>query len=176
MELVIIGAAIGCMVMWAILVCRRLTILNENVSRAMSRIGVQLSLCFDAVMEFLEETGRYAGDPRIIMEAVNRCRTPLTGSSTPEEVKRQENVLSDALRRIRTAAAKYPGLTKSRVYVGTMGAVDGYLKTADTGRLIYNDNVTKLNRELIMFPTSLMGRMLGLNKREYLEATEFIKE
>ena len=176
MELVIIGAAIGCMVMWAILVCRRLTILNENVSRAMSRIGVQLSLCFDAVMSLMEETGGYAGEFRMIMDTIKSRRSTVTGKSAPEEVTQQEKVIRDALRGIRTVAARNPELAKSRAYISAMNAVDSAMKTADTGRLIYNDSVTKLNRELIMFPTSLMGRMLGLNKREYLEATEFIKE
>ena len=37
-----------------------------------------------------------------------------------------------------------------------------------TSRLIYNDSVTKLNRELHIFPTSVLARMLGFKKRDYL--------
>jgi LemA protein len=39
-------------------------------------------------------------------------------------------------------------------------------------RLIYNDSVTKLNRRIRMFPTSLVAGMLGFAKRDYLEANE----
>ncbi|WP_246241183.1 LemA family protein [Anaerocolumna sedimenticola] len=38
-----------------------------------------------------------------------------------------------------------------------------------TSRLIYNDSVTKLNREIRMFPVSMIAGMLRFRKREYLE-------
>ena len=34
--------------------------------------------------------------------------------------------------------------------------------------MIYNDSVTKLNRELHIFPTSVLAHMLGFEKRDYL--------
>jgi len=37
-----------------------------------------------------------------------------------------------------------------------------------TSRLIYNDSVTKLNREIRMFPVSAIAGMLGFGQREYL--------
>jgi LemA protein len=39
-----------------------------------------------------------------------------------------------------------------------------------TTRLIYNDNVTKLNRAVRMFPASLIAGLLGFSQRAYLEA------
>ena len=53
-----------------------------------------------------------------------------------------------------------------------MNAVDSYEKMVRTSRLIYNDSVTRLNRELRMFPTSLVGGMFGFRQRDYLEAAE----
>ncbi len=53
-----------------------------------------------------------------------------------------------------------------------MKAVDSYENMVRTSRLIYNDNVTKLNRELRMFPTSLIAGVFGFRQRNYLEAVE----
>ena len=50
--------------------------------------------------------------------------------------------------------------------------VDSYEKMVRTSRLIYNDSVTKLNREIRMFPVSLIAGMLGFRQRDYLEARE----
>ena len=50
-----------------------------------------------------------------------------------------------------------------------MDAVDSYEKMVRTSRLIYNDSVTKLNRELRLFPTSLVAGLLGFRTRDYLE-------
>ena len=50
--------------------------------------------------------------------------------------------------------------------------VDSYEKMVRTSRLIYNDSVTKLNREIRMFPVSLIAGMLGFRQWDYLEARE----
>jgi len=47
--------------------------------------------------------------------------------------------------------------------------VETFENMVRTSRLIYNDSVTKLNREIRMFPTSIIAGMLGFHKREYLE-------
>jgi len=46
--------------MWVISTQRRLVILDENVSNAMSQIGVQLSIRFDALTALLDLTQGYA--------------------------------------------------------------------------------------------------------------------
>lgn len=37
-----------------------------------------------------------------------------------------------------------------------------------TSRLIYNDSAARLNREIRMFPASVLARILGLRQRDYL--------
>lgn len=53
-------------------------------------------------------------------------------------------------------------LDLAKGYAKCMDAVDSYEKMVRTSRLIYNDSVTKLNREIRMFPVSLIAGMLGL--------------
>ena len=53
-----------------------------------------------------------------------------------------------------------------------MDNVNDYEKMVRQSRLIYNDSVTKLNRAIRMFPTSLVAGMLGVTSRDYLEASE----
>ena len=63
---------------------------------------------------------------------------------------------------------EYPGSTDENEYIKCMDAVECYEKMVQTSRLIYNDSVTKLNRELHIFPTSVLAHMLGFEKRDYL--------
>ena len=85
---------------------------------------------------------------------------------------KQEGIISEALSRISMVAERYPELKASESYKKCMDAVDSYEKMVRTSRLIYNDSVTRLNRELRMFPTSLLGGMFGFRQRDYLEAVE----
>lgn len=47
---IVFMAIAGGIVLWAISNQRRLVVLDENISNAMSQIGVQLSIRFDALM------------------------------------------------------------------------------------------------------------------------------
>jgi len=63
---------------------------------------------------------------------------------------------------------QYPDLKANQNYIKTMDAVQTFENMVRTSRLIYNDSVTKLNREIRMFPVSAIAGMLGFGQREYL--------
>ena len=50
-----------------------------------------------------------------------------------------------------------------------MDAVNTYENMVRTSRMVYNDSVTKLNRQIRMFPISIVAGMLGFSQRDYLE-------
>jgi len=50
-----------------------------------------------------------------------------------------------------------------------MDAVQTYENMVRTSRLIYNDSVSKLNREVRMLPVFMIAGALGFKQREYLE-------
>ncbi len=158
------------MVLWIISTQRKLVVLDENISNAMSQIGVQLSSRFDALTALLDLTKGYAKhESETLIETIKSRRSVITAKSTPEDVLRQEGVISEALGRIAMVTEQYPELAANQTYIKTMDAVQTYENMVRTSRLIYNDSVTKLNREIRMFPVSMIAGMLGFRQREYLE-------
>lgn len=173
MPFIIIGGLIAIFVIWGIGVQRRLVAMDENVNNAMSQIGVQLSSRFDALTALLDLAKGYAAhESQTLIETIKSRRSVITATSTPDDVLKQEGIISEALSRISMVAERYPELKASESYKKCMDAVDSYEKMVRTSRLIYNDSVTRLNRELWMFPTSLLGGMFGFRQRDYLEAVE----
>ena len=173
MPFIIIGAVLAIIVIWAISVQRKLVVMDENINNAMSQIGVQLSSRFDALTALLDLTKGYAAhEYQTLTETIKSRRSVITATSTPADVLKQENVISEALGHISMVAEQYPELKANENYAKCMDAVDSYEKMVRTSRLIYNDSVTKLNRTLRMFPTSLLGGMFGFKQRDYLEAAE----
>ena len=173
MPFIIIGGLIAIFVIWGIGVQRRLVAMDENVNNAMSQIGVQLSSRFDALTALLDLAKGYAAhESQTLIETIKSRRSVITATSTPGDVLKQEGIISEALSRISMVAERYPELKASESYKKCMDAVDSYEKMVRTSRLIYNDSVTRLNRELRMFPTSLLGGMFGFRQRDYLEAVE----
>ena len=173
MPFIIIGGLIAIFVIWGIGVQRRLVAMDENVNNAMSQIGVQLSSRFDALTALLDLAKGYAAhESQTLIETIKSRRSIITATSTPGDVLKQEGIISEALGRISMVAERYPELKASESYKKCMDAVDSYEKMVRTSRRIYNDSVTRLNRELRMFPTSLLGSMFGFRQRDYLEAVE----
>jgi LemA protein len=157
-------------VLWAITTQRKLVVLDENISNAMSQIGVQLSSRFDALTALLDLTKGYARhESETLIETIKSRRSVITAKSTPEDVLHQEGVISEALGRIAMVTEQYPELAANQTYIKTMDAVQTFENMVRTSRLIYNDSVTKLNREIRMFPVSMIAGMLGFRQRDYLE-------
>ena len=158
---------------WVMSTQRRLVVMDENINNAMSQIGVQLSSRFDALTALLDLAKGYAAhESQTLIETIKSRRSVITAKSTPQDVLQQEGVISEALGRISMVAERYPELKADMGYAKCLDAVDRYEKMVRTSRLIYNDSVTKLNREIRMFPVSLIAGMLGFRQRDYLEARE----
>jgi LemA protein len=166
---IVIVAIITVIVIWLISTQRKLVVLDENSSNAMSQIGVQLSSRFDALTALLDLTKGYARhESETLIETIKSRRSMITAKSTPDDVMRQEGVISEALGRIAMVTEQYPDLKANQTYIKTMDAVQTFESMVRTSRLIYNDSVTKLNREIRMFPVSIIAGMLGFRQREYL--------
>jgi len=167
---IVITTFVAVIVLWIIFTQRKLVVLDENISNAMSQIGVQLSSRFDALRALVDLTKGYAKhESETLIETIKSRRSVITAKSTPNDVLRQEGIISEALGRIAMVTEQYPELKANQTYIKTMDAVQTFENMVRTSRLIYNDSVTKLNREIRMFPISMIAGMLGFRQREYLE-------
>ena len=173
MEIILAVAAVVLFILWAISCRRKLAVMDENVNNAMVQIGVQLSSRFDALTALLDLAKGYAAhESQMLIETVKFRRRIITAASTPDDVLKQEGVISEAMGRIALVAERCPELMADENYAKCKNAVDSYEKMLHTSHLIYNDSVTKLNRELRIFPSSLLAGVLGFRQRDYLEAAE----
>lgn len=169
--LIIIFLVMVLLTIWIISAQRKLTIMDENVSNAMSQIGIQLSSRVDALTALLDLVRDY-GDQEIqtLYDRLRLSHFAFTAQSTPEEIGGQEKMIAEALERVSYVAECYPDLKEEESYRKRISALDSYEKMMRTSCLIYNDSVTKLNSAIRMFPTNLIAGMLGFHQREYMEA------
>ena len=169
----IIGAITAGFVIWAVLVQRKLVAMDENINNAMNQIGVQISSRFEALIALLDISKVYAAeDAQTLIDVIKPRRNIITARSTPDDVRKQDEAISEILDRFSLIVRQHPELKADKNYIKYMNAVDSYEKMMCTSCLIYNDSVTKLNRELRMFPVSLLGGMFGFSQRDYMEAKQ----
>ena len=165
-----IGVITGTIFFWTMSAQRRLVVLDENINSAMSQIGVQLSCRIDALTALLDITREYAGqESETLIETIKSARSDITAKSTPDDVLRQEGVISEVLGKIDKVNERYPELKDNENYIKTRDAVETYEKMLRTSRLIYNDSVNKLNREIRLLPVSIIAVILRFSIRNYIE-------
>lgn len=163
---------VAVIVLWFISAQRKLVVMDENINNAMSQIGVQLSSRWDALTALLDLTKGYAEHEYKTLSETIKMRSSISAKSTAAEVDSQENILTEAMGRIMAIAESYPELKANENYIKTMDSVNEYETMVRRSRLIYNDSVTKLNRAIRMFPTSIAAGMLHIGSRDYLEAND----
>lgn len=168
MEIIIVIAVIAIIVIWFISAQRRLVSMDEKINNAMSQIGVQLSSRWDALTALLDLTKGYAEHEYKTITDTIKMRTSITVNSSAADVNQQENILTEAMGKIMAVAESYPDLKANENYINTMNSVKEFENLVRKSRLIYNDSVTKLNRAIRMFPTSVAAAILGIRSREYL--------
>ena len=166
---IIIVLIIVLVLLWVTSTQRRLVVLEDNVSNAMSQIGVQLSSRFDALAALLDLIKGYTSqESDRLIEAVKSRRRTITAKSSPDDLAYQEEIIFEALARIVIIADQSPDLKTNKNYIKIMDAAETFENMIGTSRLIYNNSVTKLNSEIRMFPVSAIARMLGFRQKEYL--------
>lgn len=169
MGIIILIAVVIVLVLWFVSSQRSLVVMDENINNAMSQIGVVLTSRWDALTSLLDLTKGYAEHEYKTISDTIKMRTSVTARSSAAEVNAQENMITEALGKIMAVAEGYPELRANENYIKTMDSVNEYEETVRRARLVYNDSVTKLNRAIRMFPTSIAASLLGIRARDYLE-------
>ena len=157
-SLIVILAIVAAIVLYIISTQRTLVSLDEFCKNALSQI---------------EKYSKYEHDTLVEVIAQRRGAQPPT---TAEQINKQESAIADVLGRINIVSERYPELKASEIYQSTMASMNEYEEKVRKSRMVYNDSVTKMNRMVRQFPSSLVAALLHFGLREYLEVEDKKKD
>ena len=169
MTILIILAIVALVALWVIGVQRKLVEKDELCKNALSQIGVQQASRWDALTALVELVKSYNEHEYNTLRDVIAQRKNITGESTVAEAQAQEQVLTGLVRNINLVAEQYPELKANENYAKAMDSVNLYENQVRLSRMTFNDTVTKFNKEIRQFPTSIVAGMLGFKTRDYLD-------
>ncbi len=170
--IIVIVALVAIIAVWVISVQRKLVSIDELVGNAMSQIGVQQNTRWDALNALADLTKQYDEHEYNTLKDVISHRQSITAQSSTADAEAQENFLTQAMNRFMAVAEAYPDLKANTMYTETMKGVKQYEENVRLARMTYNDTVTKFNRVVRQFPTSIVAGMLGFPVKEYLKTEE----
>ncbi len=166
---IIVIAVVVLIVLWVIAVQRKLVNAEELVKNAMSQIGVQQSSRWDALTGLVELIKSYNEHEYNTLKDVIASRSGIDANSTAAEAQAQEDLLEQALVQVRAISEQYPNLKADAMYTKTMDSVNTYENQVRMSRMVYNDTVTRYNRQIRQIPDSIVAGLFHFVEKQYLK-------
>jgi LemA protein len=160
---------LGSILVWGIRVQNQLVHSDELCGNALSQIGVQQSSRWDALTALADLTKGYSDHEYKAMLDIISARRDVGPQSSAAEAQQQEDILTQGFIRVRALAEAYPDLKANTVYIKTMDTVREYENNVRMSRMVFNDSVTKFNRLVRSFPSSVVASILRFAIRDYLQ-------
>ncbi len=153
--------------------------LKNRVDEAWSDIDVQLKRRHDLIPNLVNTVKGYAkheeGTLTKVIEARNVAMKQ-EGGADPKAKADAENALSSTLKSIFALSESYPDLKANTNFLELQRELSDTENKIQASRRFYNANVRDFNTKIEVFPTNVIGNMLGFKSRDYFEIKEVEKE
>ncbi|MFM1524976.1 MULTISPECIES: LemA family protein [Helcococcus] len=169
---IVIAVIVVFLVLFVISIYNKLVVLRENVRNAMSQIATQIESRWDVITNLIGATSKYSEHEANTLREVIGMRTGVNRNSSASEVIKDDQLFQQAMDRINVVVESYPNLKADSLYINTMNNIDKYENNVRNARMIFNDTVTKYNREILMFPKNIFAGIFGFHQEEYFKHSE----
>lgn len=146
--------------------------LKNRVEEAWSDIDVQLKRRYDLIPNLVETVKGYATHERETLDSVTNARANAMKAQESGDAKAQaaaENMLSGTLKTLFALSENYPDLKANANFLELQRELSDTENKIMASRRFYNGNVRDFNTKLEVFPTNIIGNMLGFKSRDFFE-------
>ena len=154
---------------WFILTYNGLITLRNRTDEAWSDIDVQLKRRYDLIPNLVNTVKGYASHESGVFQKVTEARSKAMSAETPHDKAEAENMLSGTLKSLFAVVEAYPELKANANFAKLQDELSDTENKIQASRRFYNGNVRDFNTKLQVFPTNMVGNMLGFKKYEFFE-------
>ena len=170
---VVLGVIIGG---WYIGTRNTLVTLEETIDGSWAEIDNQLQRRTDLIPNLVNTVKGYATQEREVFTQIAEARSKLAGAGTVGEKAQGYNQLETALGRLLVIVERYPELKSNVNFIRLQDELAGTENRIAVARKRYNDSVRTFNTKIRRFPSSVVARQMGFEKKEYFQIEERARE
>jgi LemA protein len=156
--------------LWLMGTYNGLVTLRQAVKNAWAQIDVQLRRRHDLIPNIVNTVKGYAAHEKGTLEAVIAARAKATSVTLPADRIKAEGELSSALGRLLAVSEAYPDLKANTNFLNLQEELTSTENRVAFARQFYNDNATKYNTGIQVFPAVLVAGMFGFKEEPLFEA------
>jgi LemA protein len=174
--LIIIGALVVLGLLFVMMTYNGLITLKNRVEEAWSDIEVQLKRRYDLIPNLVNTVKGYAKHEDSVFTKVTEARSRAMSAGTAQEHAAAENALSQTLKSLFAVAENYPDLKASENFHHLQTELVDAEDKIQASRRFYNGQVRDFNTKLQVFPSNIVGNMLGFKKYDFYDAPDIVNE
>ncbi len=165
--IIIIVVVLG---LWLIVVFNGLIRSRNRTEESWSDIEVQLKRRYDLIPNLVNTVKGYAAHEEGVFTKVTEARTKAMSANTMPEHAAAENMLTQSLKSLFAVAEAYPALRASENFAHLQRELVDAEDKISASRRFYNSQVRDFNIKLQVFPSNMVGGMLGFTKFDFYDA------
>ena len=147
-----------------------IVVAEEAVDGQFAAVETQLQRRFDLIPNLVNATKGYMEHEKEVFTSIADSRAKLAGATTINEKVEASNELEGALSRLLMITENYPELKADAQFTTLMDELAGTENRISVERNRYNETVKEFNSKIRKFPTSMVARLMEVEKRDYFEA------
>jgi len=163
-------------VLWLIGAYNGLVQLKLRVTNGWAQIDVQLKRRHDLIPNLVETAKGYMKFEKETLESVIKARTQATQATSVKDKEGAENLLTGALRSLFAVSEKYPELKANQNMLALQEELTSTENKIAFARQYYNDEVTRYNTTVKMFPTNTVASAFGFTAAEFFELKDLAEK
>lgn len=165
---VVVVLLIVILIGWYVSMYNKLQRLKNLVEEGWSTIDVQLKKRYDLIPNLVETVKGYAKHESGTLEAVIAARNAAMTASGEGKMA-AENALSGTLKSLFALQEAYPDLKANGNFIDLQNQLKSVENELASARRYYNGTVKELNTKIDLFPSNIVAKRMGLEKRAYFE-------
>lgn len=146
---------------------RKLVSLDERVKNAISQIGVQQNIRWDAITEMVRLIEKYSeAEHNLLMDSISSNRGEIVLANQAQE---QQQAYGLVLEKVKTVAQEFPTLKSSELFANAMNQLNEYDNNVRMSQQVYNDIASRTNSAIRQWPNSIIAKQLGISAYDYIQ-------
>lgn len=176
---IIIAIVVGVVLLWGIGAYNGLVTKQQEVDAAWSQVENVYQRRADLVPNLVAVVKNYAEYEQGTILAVTEARAKAAATtvnienyteSDLQQFEATQNALGQSMNRLLVAVENYPDLKASDNYQALQTQLTGCENRILTERQRFNETAKAYNQSIRRFPTNLIAKLFGFEKRPYFEA------
>ena len=172
---VVVVVLLVILVAWGISTHNKFVSLRSSVEESFSTMDVYLKKRYDLIPNLVETVKGYAKHESEVLRSVTEARSNAQAANTTAEKLEANAQLSQALRSFNVVMERYPELKANQNFISLQNDLRGLEGEIANARKYYNGVVKAFNTKRQTIPSSIIAKMMKLEKQPYFEVEDAVE-